>query len=156
MTRIAVVSDSHNMTKSAIAQAAACIARSNVDLLIHLGDGAADARALAAQLGVPLSLVCGNCDRDYTLATEEVHRIEGTKLLICHGHTLAVKLSLLRLSMRAEEVGAAVALYGHTHVQRADEGSCLLLNPGALRSGHYALLTMSGGAATYDLCHVDR
>ena len=52
-----------------------------------------------------------------------------------------VKNSLLSLYYRAQEVGACVACFGHTHSAMARwEGGILLLNPGSLRDGRYAVL----------------
>ena len=52
-----------------------------------------------------------------------------------------MKQGLGPLLGRAREVGAALAIFGHTHIQTLEghEG-ILLLNPGALRDGAFAIV----------------
>ena len=151
MMRIGVVSDSHEMSDLKLTRIASLLRKQSIALLIHLGDGASDGAALGRMLEVPVIGVCGNCDFRSNLPAETVRKVEGAKLLICHGHALNVKMSLMRLQLRAEEVGACVALYGHTHIQRADDGLILLLNPGALPLEQYAVLHIDGGRVAYTL-----
>ena len=151
MMRAVVVADSHGMSDAALARIAHEIRPHAPQLLIHLGDGAPDGKALAELLGVPLIGVAGNCDLLSQWPGEIVREMGGAKVLLCHGHQYKVKLSPMRLQLRAQEVGAAVALYGHTHIQRADEGTVLLLNPGSLALGKFAVLTIQDGIATYKL-----
>ena len=63
-----------------------------------------------------------------------------------HGDRYGVKSSLSRLSYRAEELSCGCALFGHTH--RAFSGyvgRALLINPGALMDGRYAVLNVEDG-----------
>ncbi|MEG0145820.1 MAG: metallophosphoesterase family protein, partial [Clostridia bacterium] len=63
---------------------------------------------------------------------------------LTHGNTYRVKQGLLMLAYGAREVGADIVLYGHTHIPSVDrDGPLLLINPGALMDGRYAILTFS-------------
>ncbi|MEA4898982.1 MAG: metallophosphoesterase [Christensenellaceae bacterium] len=147
MIRLGLVSDSHGAAMN-IARAAEALR--GVDALIHLGDVSADAGRFEALLRVPVHAVRGNCDVYSATAPEEMTlTVEGIRLLLTHGHRLRVKQGLLALACRARETGAQAALYGHTHVPSVERaGDILLLNPGALLSGRYAVLEFREGGPT--------
>ncbi len=152
MTRIGVVSDSHMLFDDQLRQIADALAQRNVSRLIHLGDGQMDWDRLEKRLGLLLTKVAGNCDDRHDVAQETVIAVSGAKILLCHGHRFSVKSGLLRLKLRAEELGCRVALYGHTHMQAAAwDGGILLLNPGALKDGRFSVLTVDDGAVSYEL-----
>ena len=70
-------------------------------------------------------------------------------MLAVHGHRFDVKWGLDQLSYYAEERGAKVVLYGHTHIAAAEfVGPVLMVNPGALMRGQYAELVIDGDRAT--------
>lgn len=76
--------------------------------------------------------VRGNCDFDARVPAERVVTIEGARILLCHGHQYAVQYDRSRLFYRAEELGCALALYGHTHVSLVEaSGAVLAVNPGS-------------------------
>ncbi len=125
--RVYVLSDSHNSCLFAeflqIAQ--------DADAVIHLGDGARDADDLKSVLNCPVISVSGNCD--LPLKWEDTVTLGGVKIYLTHGHMLGVKNSLNMLIARAREVGATVALYGHTHVPEITYyPEMLVINPGSL------------------------
>ena len=67
-----------------------------------------------------------------------------------------VKHSLMRLSLKAREAGAALALYGHSHRQEIDrDGEITLLNPGALKNGDYAVVELDKGCVRCELHNLD-
>lgn len=145
--KVIVVSDSH-YDRAALSSLAEEITRRNdVDALIHLGDVESDAQWLQARLKLPLYSVPGNCDMNLHDPAERVIELDNMPMLICHGHTLRVKYTLDVLCYRAEEMGVSLALFGHTHAPclRHETGGILLLNPGALRDGRYALLETENG-----------
>ena len=144
MVRLGVVSDSHDSTFFLERYAVLC-KRERYDAIIHLGDYETDARWLEGQIGCPLISVPGNCDIGSRASKEVQVRYEGHRILAVHGHRQDVKWRYDLLAYRAEEVGADVALFGHTHeacVERS--GSVLLMNPGALMDGCYGELTIDG------------
>ncbi|MBR0369000.1 MAG: metallophosphoesterase [Clostridia bacterium] len=143
MVRLGIVSDSHRdrfWTERFLVVAN----RECFDAVFHLGDGEGEARWLSRRLDMLLYFVPGNCDRS-DAAPWTVKVCEGHRILACHGHQYDVKWGLDALSYRAEECGADIALYGHTHEAAAEYvGKVLTLNPGALMGGRYAVLTLDG------------
>ncbi|MFQ7714249.1 MAG: metallophosphoesterase family protein [Agathobacter rectalis] len=68
--------------------------------------------------------------------------IDGYKVLMCHGHTYGVKMSYMHLELHAKEVGADLALFGHTHKLFYDKHNGLaMMNPGSI------------GAPLWAACH---
>lgn len=117
----------------------------NAGGLILLGDCVQDAEYLRKKLPYPdVYAVKGNCDY-FGGAPEEISgrlfRENGPLFLACHGHRYGVKMNPLSLLYRAREEGVSAAFYGHTHIPALDrEEGVLLVNPGALKDGYYALV----------------
>lgn len=149
MTKIGVLSDSH---RSLTRLRAALEKLTDCSYIVHLGDHDSDMDGM----GVPpqrLLSVQGNCDLFSSQPLSRIFEAEGVRVFLTHGHTYSVKYSLLGLCYKAAEVGARAALFGHTHEQTAvEDGGILLLNPGALESGEYAILTLDRGNVSYQLC----
>lgn len=150
--RLGVIADTHG-DMAAIARVV--LAAGVVDGWLHLGDNALDAKELENS-GVPVYSVAGNCD--VSGEYERVVGVCGAKLLLTHGHMYGVSAGLSRLQYRAQELGCAAALFGHTHVPLLDEeGEILLLNPGSPSSPRmgsprsYALLYVENGRVDADL-----
>lgn len=133
MLRIGVVSDSHGSFRHLERLRDLC---GRVDWLLHAGDYLRDAPTIAEALDVDpdrVRAVAGNCDFPVTRPDEVVEDLEGVRLYLVHGHQWGVKAGLQRIHLRAQEVGARVAVFGHTHVPvLADVGGVMLLNPGSL------------------------
>ncbi|MBR2571178.1 MAG: metallophosphoesterase [Clostridia bacterium] len=140
MIRLGIVSDSHGATSN---MERVLLLLRDCDLIVHLGDHSWDARRMQEMSGRPFLFVRGNCDGRDDAPDEIITHCAGYRILLCHGHRLQVKFGLFRLSMRAQEAGAQIALFGHTHVPQVErDGGVLLVNPGALMSGCYATLEM--------------
>ena len=138
MFRLGVVSDSHN---GGTMLERVCPLLAGVDAVAHLGDGMGDARRIGEITGLPVYAVAGNCDLLPEYPAERTEVFAGTRALLTHGNLHKVKHSLLRLSLRATEVEAPIALYGHTHIPSADwVRGTLLVNPGASMNGRYAII----------------
>lgn len=147
MTRLGIVSDSHDHDVWLRLYLEIC-RREKYDAVFHLGDYHSDARWLERRLDIPLIAVAGNCDAFSGQARMARACYEGHRLLAVHGHLQDVKYGYDRLSYCAEEAGADIALFGHTHQPYAGwMGGVLLINPGALMSGRYAELTLDEGRA---------
>lgn len=144
MVRLGVISDSHHSehwTRQFLKQAK----RANYDAVFFLGDGEAEARWLERRLPMPFNYVAGNCDMFSKLSREVFARYEGHGILALHGHMHDVKWGLQNLSYYAEERGADIVFYGHTHEPFAGYvGPALMVNPGALMDGNYAEVTIEG------------
>ena len=121
------------------------------DRIFHLGDCWADSEELQALYPeIPMDRVEGNCDFSYD-HQEVIAEIEGHRILLCHGHQYGVKQSLLTLELAAEEKGADMAMFGHTHHVFYDyQPGLALFNPGSIGSppfgipASYGVLTIEG------------
>lgn len=140
--KVLVLSDSHGRADLALEALARAGAGGAPGVLIFAGDGLADVLPLAA--ACPLFFpVRGNCDglSDPRVPEERREVLEGHSLLILHGHQLRVKVSTQLLPDRARAGGSEAVIFGHSHRQEAVVSrGVLLLNPGALCQGEYALL----------------
>ena len=146
MLRYMLLSDSHR-AGIWLARAAEIYAQGGFDGVIHLGDVHADARRFAELAGTTPLCVRGNCDSPLCPApAERVEELGGARILLAHGDRYGVKSSLTRLSYRAEELACQAAFFGHTHRAFCGYvGGALLLNPGALREGNWAEVTVQEG-----------
>ena len=127
------------------------IAREKPALCFFLGDGERDlVQAQSRYPALPFYAVRGNCDWRSSLSASIVCTVGGVCVFATHGHLYEVKHepdldSLLRA---AEEAGASLALFGHTHHAALEErGGITFLNPGSIgRSARpaYAVLTLDG------------
>lgn len=156
MVRIGVVSDSHRgfyHVAEMLAQAG------KLDWLLHAGDHLQDAARIAADLGLApeqVRAVVGNCDYPRTEPGEVLLEVEQVRIYMTHGHLHGVKSNLQRLHYRAQELGARVAIFGHSHVAVVtDVGGVMLLNPGSLSQPRrwedrpsWALLEVDGHQVT--------
>ena len=133
MLRAAVFSDTHTNTARML-EAARALAP---DVLIHLGDHARDAELLRAQFPeLPLYVVRGNCDFGSAAPDRLIVELGPVKALLTHGHLYDVNWNLDRLVYAAQEAGAKLALFGHTHeALNVEIGGVQLLNPGTAGKG---------------------
>ena len=107
-----------------------------LDAACFLGDVARDAEHLRERLEAmpnqpPLYAVRGNNDyySTCTLPWELLIELGGVRIYMTHGHQL---VSLMNLAYKAQECGAQVALFGHTHQALCETvQGVLLLNPGS-------------------------
>lgn len=144
--KIIVASDSHYERAMLMNLAQEIKRRGDIGAVIHLGDMEADAEWLRRNLTIPVYSVPGNCDMRFDAPSELVVTLGGVRLMLCHGHRQRVKYTLDPLVYRALELGVPLALFGHTHARcLKNEGGVLLLNPGALKDGRYALLEVGSG-----------
>ena len=137
--KILVFSDSHgvikNMTEAIDAH------YPNIDLIIHLGDGAKEFDRLSEKYReVRFFGVRGNCDlfNEAGLMTTNLLELDGYRILCTHGHEYKVKYTLDNLHYAALEKKCNIALFGHTHsaYKRYDsENEIYLFNPGSISRG---------------------
>ena len=128
MERILVISDTHGKTDKVIR----LLENVPFTKVFHLGDMVSDAILLKKAFpDIEFHYVKGNND-PYGAESEKTVEVCGKKIFLCHGHNYSVSSSLLSLSLRAKEVGADVALFGHTHQKFKEECDGLtLFNPGS-------------------------
>ncbi|WP_080874211.1 metallophosphoesterase [Oceanobacillus timonensis] len=127
MTSVLITSDSHGLTK----ELEEMKEKHAADLYIHCGDSELDFDA--EQLSA-FYKVAGNCDFDSLYPEQEVIDLHGLRFFVTHGHLHQVKSSLTNLSYAAEEQGANIVCFGHTHIAGAEKiGHQLFINPGSIR-----------------------
>ncbi len=143
MLRAAVFSDTHSNT----ARMVEAVRSLRPDLLIHLGDHDRDAAVLRREFPeLPLYVVRGNCDIAGDGAPERlVVELGPVKAFLTHGHLYSVGWSVDSLVYAAQEAGAKLALFGHTHeALNVEIGGVQVLNPGTAGKGR----TLSCGLVT--------
>jgi len=125
--RILVISDTHGEMESID------LVRQHVgpvDGVFHCGDSELDSMHTSLQSGY---VVGGNCDFDSSFPNEVLIEIDGHTVFMTHGHLYQVKTTMIPLSYRAQEVGAEVVLFGHSHLLGAElVNEILFVNPGSL------------------------
>ena len=114
---VLVFSDSHGRGSNMLEALSRQIKRP--DAIVFLGDGLRDLSY--CEFGdVPLFAVTGNCDL-YNLYCKGIADREilitlgGKKIMMTHGDRYSVKSGLARIIMAADEKGADIVLFGHTH-----------------------------------------
>lgn len=124
---ILIMSDSHGLVR----EVSQVVNRHHVEKILHCGDFCVDHQREPFS---NMTLVRGNCDSTEEVPTEQETEWRDLHILQTHGHLFGVKGSLLRLHYRAEEVGANVVVFGHSHVPVCGvERDILFLNPGSLQ-----------------------
>ena len=148
--KAAVFSDTHGNT----ARMAAKVAEVQPDVILHLGDHDRDTRILRQRFpDIPLYSVCGNCDYGSQEPVSGVVSLGPVRAFITHGHMYNVRWGVDSLVYAAQEAGAALALFGHTHQADYQEiGGVKVLNPGTAGRGRkltWALIEVfdNGGIA---------
>lgn len=127
--KIAVISDTH---RSSYETNKILHIIEEVDMIIHLGDNVEDAETLAGYFKGRIISVRGNCDFGSFAPSERLEVVEGKKIFITHGHRYDVKYGLSNLKYKAEEVGADIVLFGHTHESLVEyEKGIWFINPGS-------------------------
>ena len=150
MLTVAVFSDTHGSNALMLE----AVRRERPDLLIHLGDFSRDAELLRREFPeIPLYSVCGNCDAAPSAPLTLTVELGPVKAFLTHGHRYSVDWRLDSLVYAAQEAGAHLALFGHTHeALNTDWGGVQLINPGTAGKGRkltMAWLTIydNGGVA---------
>lgn len=119
----------------------------DADAIFHCGDSelTADAEILQG-----MEIVQGNCDWNAAFPESIVTEVDGQKVLMVHGHRHGVKESLMQLKYAAEQEGASVVLFGHSHLYGAElQDGVLYVNPGS------TLLPRGERVATYAVIEQD-
>ena len=155
--KILILSDSHghhDLVRRAIGQEAP------IDMLIHAGDVEGDLdQILGSGRDYEVCAVAGNMDwlgklEDELCFAAGDHHV----IYLSHGHRLGVHGGTRRLVERAKELGADIAVYGHTHIpDYGTENGVTVINPGSVAKPRqegwkksYAVLTI-GDDGTMDV-----
>jgi hypothetical protein len=143
MVKITVVSDSHgdlNSLKRIIA------AESDMDYIVHCGDGAADLLRCEINKKIKVIRVSGNVDRHSSPGLDEVYEFSagGKDFLAVHGDRFNVKQSYSELREFGKSKGVSAVLFGHTHIKVLVKGDPHLFNPGPADRGCYGIIIVNG------------
>ena len=139
---VLIISDSHRLQSKVLE----LIEQYHPDRIFDLGDSEAEIEFLEQNNIVSVK---GNCDFIH-LPERRIINYKGINILMTHGHLHYVRNGLLNLKYLAEENDCQYVFYGHTHIQKLETmGGILFLNPGALISGHYALMDDKGEITLY-------
>lgn len=146
--KVLIVSDSHGCTDELD------MIRNrheDVDMLIHCGDSELPNNHPSLK---QFMTVRGNCDFDHKFPVEIVKDFGNNRFLITHGHHFNVKMSLMNLSYKAEEMGAKIVCFGHSHIAGAESiNGIIFINPGSIllpkvrKEKTYAILEMDESKA---------
>lgn len=123
-----------------------------MDLVIHLGDHDADAAQLQQEFPkLPFQAVRGNNDYGMDTPSQKLLHVGGKTLLLTHGHKQRVHWNPATISYWAEEQGADVVLFGHTHMPLWEaDGRVALFNPGSIS------LPRGGGLPTFGILTIEK
>ncbi|MFT8824059.1 MAG: metallophosphoesterase [Liquorilactobacillus mali] len=146
--KILVVSDSHGDRDILVKLLEKY--KGHVSAMFHCGDSELEPDD---ELFNDFHVVIGNCDYDTRFAKKIIVKVGSETVLLTHGHLYGVNSGLNSLNLLAQENGATIALFGHTHLLGAEmNNGCLFLNPGSISfpRGKYSYI---GG--TYALIDAD-
>ena len=148
MVKLGVLADSHRSVSKLVK---ALEMLNDCGVIVHLGDHDSDMDGFDISPERLIS-VPGNCDRNSFNPPTRIFEKEGVRVLVTHGDEFGVKYTTQRLFYKAKEREARLVLYGHSHRQGAEEAEgVLMLNPGALKNGEYARVTLDNGQISYEL-----
>lgn len=142
--KILVLSDSHGRIETA--KIVLEKLQSRIDMVFHLGDHDEDAIALQSYFPrVPFHYVKGNNDYGMDTVSHKLVVAQGKRFLLTHGHKQRVHYHLNTLAYWAEEQGADMAIFGHTHIPLNDgTGRVYLFNPGSISLPREGLIPTFG------------
>lgn len=142
--RILVLSDSHR-NKFALSQALKN--QPNTDIVVFLGDGEYDFDACRNQIKTSqVYAVRGNGDFYSALPESQIIEAEGVRIYLTHGYKELVKHGTEMLLERTKQYGCALALYGHTHIQKYEYiDGVHLYCPGSLSNEEYGVIDITNG-----------
>ncbi|ALC81940.1 MULTISPECIES: metallophosphoesterase family protein [Bacillus] len=146
---ILIISDSHGDEE--ILKIISERHKDDVDLMLHCGDSELSPTHPYLK---PYLVVKGNCDFEKGFEKERVMPIEDKKLYFTHGHLHGIKESLMKINYRAQELGADVICFGHSHNPGSElfDGR-LFINPGSIllprmrKERSYAILSYRENSA---------
>jgi len=137
MAKICLISDSHGYKN----RVESLVYENDYDYIFFMGDGLRDFEDIDLN---NIKKVSGNCDLFNFEAITMFVNINKNKIMITHGHEYKAKLSKALMLKTAKENNCNIVCFGHTHKQFCEYiDDILFVNPGALKNGEYALLTIN-------------
>ena len=132
---VGLVSDSHGNTAAIDTMLGLPEAR-EAECWLHAGDFVVDAEYLEMVTSKKVYKVAGNGDWPHSKAPEDLMlELSGFRVMLTHGHEHGVRYGTEILAENALNMGADIAVYGHTHIadiahMKGDD--LLILNPGSM------------------------
>lgn len=146
---ILVFSDTHGRTE----KMTDIILSVKHDLVLHLGDCVSDILEIERTLpNEKIRYVPGNDLHDVMmrLPKQQIFMERGAVIFMTHGQEFSVRYGTGSLYNTAQQCGAQLALYGHTHVPRLEtKDGMKIMNPGSLE------LDRSGLGGSYGVAEID-
>lgn len=101
-----------------------------VELMIHCGDSELPTKHDALN---GFQVAKGNCDFG-DFPNDLIQQVGDLNLFATHGHLYNIKMTLMNLQYRAEELRASIICFGHSHLAGSElvDGR-LYINPGSYR-----------------------
>lgn len=145
MYRIGVLTDSHGKIDN-IRMAIKRMGR--IDAIYFLGDFVSDLDFYRKISSIPIICVKGNCDIRSHEKTSKITDNFGVRIMLTHGHKFRVKLTMIRLGLRAQSDNLDLICFGHTHISKIEsDGRTIFFNPGSC-SGYnptYGIIEIQDG-----------
>jgi uncharacterized protein len=148
--KILIVSDSHGQTENL--EILKNRHQHEVQAMVHCGDSELSQGDSTLD---GFRTVKGNCDFLGTFPEELTFSQGGFTFYVVHGHKHNVKMTLMNLMYRSEEMSANIICFGHSHLAGTEmiEGK-LFINPGSIhlprgrKEKTYAILEIEGTVAS--------
>ena len=127
---IGVFSDSHGKVKNIKKAVELC---DDVDIFFHLGDYDVDSEIIKRYSKKTVYAVCGNNDFSSEYPEKLEIEVNGSKIILLHGHQYNYSNRDYKLLLLAQQSNAQAVLYGHSHISSSlVEDDILILNPGSI------------------------
>ena len=155
--KIIVVSDTHG---SGASLNRVMELNRDADAVVHCGDSRGEMAEIRQKYpDKQYYEVRGNCDFDSNLPLSLTFTLDGFTYMVTHGHAYSVKFGLGQLYYAAQQEGADVVFYGHTHIARDDvyEG-IRLINPGSCAGwgASFAVVETKDGQMLTNIAHLKK
>ena len=134
------------------------------DVFLHAGDIQGGCGRIEEWAGCPVYVVKGNCDWSGDFPQQVMVPFGSHRIFLTHGHRHAVKTEKETLARTAKNLGADIAVHGHTHIPAADERyGVIVLCPGSVseprqqmrRPTYIVLETVPGKGIRWDIKYLE-
>lgn len=134
------------------------------DVLLHAGDIQGGSGRMEEWAGCPVYVVKGNCDWSGEFPQEVMVPFGSHRIFLTHGHRYAVKVEKETLAQAAKNLGADIAIHGHSHIPSVDERyGVMVFCPGSIseprqqnrRPTYLVLETVPGKGLTWEVKYLE-
>ena len=134
------------------------------DVFLHAGDIQGGIGHIEDWAECPVYVVKGNCDWGGDYPMEVMVPFGSWRIFLTHGHRYGVKKEIQTLAAKAKELGADVAIHGHSHIPAVEERyGVIVLCPGSIaeprqknrRPTYLVLETVPGKGLTWEIKYLE-